>query len=115
MIYFLLYSLTTVDKLVSVCTWLSVSLCLVLPVAFALYMEEDKPEDLGRYIKTGFKVLCISSLLAILIPDKEESLMILGGGATYEVLTSKEAKETGGKVLEIVNKYLDKELKENTK
>ena len=57
----------------------------------------------------------ISWSIGSILPSQKEMAMILGGGVTYNMLTSNEAKETGGKVLALLNDRLDKMLAEEKK
>lgn len=49
-------------------------------------------------------------IVATLIPSPKQLAMIVGGGITYEVLTSEPAKQIGGKALELLNKKIDEAL-----
>lgn len=57
----------------------------------------------------------ISWSIGSILPSQKEMAMILGGGVTYNMLTSDEAKETGGKVLALLNDRLDNMLAEEKK
>jgi hypothetical protein len=66
-------------------------------------------------IKIALLVVSIIGFLAmfmlfVFIPTGQTLTMMMAGNATFEVLASEEAKEIGGKSLELLNKYLDKEL-----
>lgn len=49
-------------------------------------------------------------LIAMVMPNTKTAIFMIGGSATIEVLQSPEAKEVGGKVLELLQKKLDEEL-----
>lgn len=49
-----------------------------------------------------------------LLPTKKELAVIVAGGVTYSVLTSKDAKLIGGKAVELLKKQIDDALKDET-
>lgn len=61
-------------------------------------------------IVLGATLFTISSLL----PTKKELAIIVGGGMTYQLLTSDSAKEIGGKAVELLKKQIDDALKDET-
>lgn len=48
-----------------------------------------------------------------LLPTKKELAIIVGGGMTYQLLTSDSAKEIGGKAVELLKKQIDDALKDD--
>lgn len=123
MIYFALYLLTILNSLSITFTFLFITGLLTGSFVYVVYFSEKAssyPNE--KYIsfvdsnhKKFLKWFSLVVAIAVLTPTKQSVLFVVGGGATYEVLTSEEAKETGGKVLEIVNKYLDEQVEEGDK
>lgn len=58
----------------------------------------------------GATLFTVSSLL----PTKKELAIIVGGGMTYQLLTSDSAKEIGGKAVDLLKKQIDDALKDET-
>lgn len=56
--------------------------------------------------------ICLT--ISMILPDKKELAMIIGGGVTWEVLTSDASKEMGGKVIELLNSELDNAIHDST-
>lgn len=61
-------------------------------------------------IVLGASLFTVSSLL----PTKKELAVIVGGGMTYQLLTSDSAKEIGGKAVQLLKKQIDDALKDET-
>lgn len=61
-------------------------------------------------------VICsVLSVIGALLPSKKEMAVIVGGGITYQVVTSVEAKEFGGKAVELIMQSVDKALEGDIK
>lgn len=76
--------------------------------------NKEKADIIQERIKKPRKwvvVMLVCSLflgtLGALLPTKKELAIIIGAGATYKILTSDEAKQIGGKSIELVNQKLD--------
>lgn len=76
--------------------------------------NKEKADIIQERIKKPRKwvvVMLVCSMffgtLGALLPTKKELAIIIGAGATYKILTSDEAKQIGGKSIELVNQKLD--------
>lgn len=74
----------------------------------------DKEKENLDYISRIRKKVVVAFLVLVLIvtltPTTKTAIYMIGGSATIEALQSEEAKEIGGKVLELLQKKLDEEL-----
>lgn len=77
---------------------------------FKLIYNNNKHAVCGLFI-LGIMLKTFSSI----IPTREEVAMIIGGGVTYNILTSQQAKEIGGKSLELLNNKLQELIDESSK
>lgn len=76
--------------------------------------EKDKEalDCIVRIRKKAVAVFIILVCITALTPNTKTAIYMIGGSATIEALQSPEAKEIGGKVLELLQKKLDEELGE---
>lgn len=56
----------------------------------------------------------IFSGLGSILPNQKEMAIIVGGGTAYNILTSEEAKNVGGKAIKALNMKLDEILSEDS-
>lgn len=63
-----------------------------------------------RIRKKAVVVFIALVFITTLMPSTKTAIYMIGGSATIEVLQSPEAKEIGGKALELLQKKLDEEL-----
>ena len=69
-----------------------------------------------RKISVLVWVICgVLSVVSALLPSKKEMAVIIGGGVTYQVVTSEEAKEFGGKAVDLIMQSVDKALEGDIK
>jgi len=71
---------------------------------------------MSKHRKLAVTGVIIGALLfttSALLPTKKELAVIVGGGMTYQLLTSDTAKEVGGKAVELLKKQIDDALKED--
>lgn len=76
-------------------------------------VKAEKKENLDfitRIRKKAVAAFVILVLIVTLTPSTKTAIYMIGGSATIEALQSEEAKEIGGKVLELLQKKLDEEL-----
>lgn len=72
---------------------------------------------MSKHRKLAVTGVIIGALLfttSALLPTKKELAVIVGGGMTYQLLTSDTAKEVGGKAVELLKKQIDDALKDET-
>ena len=69
-----------------------------------------------RKISVLVWIICgVLSVVSALLPSKKEMAVIIGGGVTYQVVTSEEAKEFGGKAVDLIMQSVDKALEGDIK
>jgi hypothetical protein len=71
---------------------------------------KDYPVTLEPLRKLAIKLFFACLVIITLVPDQKGLLMIFGGTEAYRVLQSPEAREIGGKSLQLLNKKLDEAL-----
>lgn len=72
---------------------------------------------MSKHRKLAVTGVILGALLfttSALLPTKKELAVIVGGGMTYQLLTSDTAKEVGGKAVELLKKQIDDALKDET-
>ena len=89
--------------------------------ALSFFLSGDKEEYLS-FAKRSKKYRVMSGTAIVIgmfmwsfsfiMPDRKELAVIIGGGMTYSVLTSTEAKDIGGKSIQIIRNKLDEVLKD---
>ena len=65
-----------------------------------------------RLAKWCMPIGLVFMMMSHLIPSEKQLAIIVGSGVTYNVLTSEPAKQIGGKALQLLQKKIDKALKE---
>lgn len=69
----------------------------------------EKPwKSLKKTLVFGLLALALASI----IPSKKDIALIVAGGVSYNVITSDEAKEIGGKTLKLLNENIDSYMKD---
>lgn len=117
--FFIIYLFVSIEKIASLLhtlgAWSLIGAFLLLVIAFfsALVVVENGasgPEHFNKFVRNHKKLLKISFFFGVItmsisaiMPSREETAMIIGGGVTYNILTSAQAKEVGGKSLELLN------------
>jgi hypothetical protein len=111
MIYFMLYLIGTISSIKIALLVVSIIGLIVSGTVFLETAGEHSSllEDHAKAVKY-LKMFLAMFMLFVFIPTGQTLTMMMAGNATFEVLASEEAKEIGGKSLELLNKYLDKEL-----
>lgn len=125
---FVIYLLMKLDSIASLARVIvgAIVVSIVFVVLGVLFSEEearcelnsDKQKryykelarKLSAYPKKLIAALVFAVLFSVSIPDTRTALYMIGGAATMDVLKSEQAKDIGGKSLELVNKKLDAEL-----
>lgn len=127
--FFIIYLFVSIEKIANLLyklgTWSFIGLALFLIVAFLVSFtvidngesgSEQFNKSVGKHkklLKFAFFFGVISMSISAIMPSREETAMIIGGGVTYNILTSAQAKEVGGKSLELLNLKLQ-EMIDNT-
>lgn len=93
---------------------------LTYGLAFVLSNGEESFKNFIAKMKWQRRVLIVSTVIGAvlfttsnLLPNKKELAIIVGGGMTYQMLTSDTAKEIGGKAVELLKKQIDDALQED--
>ena len=68
-----------------------------------------------KYIKTILPILCTVVIIASLIPSQKTMYLMLGATTAEKIAENPTIKDTGAKVLEIVNRKLDEYLQKESK
>lgn len=125
--WILIYLFVQIEKIAvllavgsSVFWWSSISAVLTYAVSFVL--SKDK-ESLEEWIGKTKKFRRWSSFIAFigvlmfvtsaLLPSKKDLAIIVAAGTAYNVITSPQAKEIGGKALDLLKKQMDDALKDS--
>jgi hypothetical protein len=108
--FFVLYVLMILENLQG--WFVAVAVIAGLISAGCLLNSVFEQENLPTFAKVLIGVCVLSSLLACMIPSKQEMAIIAAGGVTYNVVTSDAAKQVGGKGVELLNKKLDEMLQD---
>ena len=99
-------------------TAILLGLTLMFSVLYAIDCNfQDAWESHGanfvkRLAKWCMPIGLVFMMISHLIPSEKQLAIIIGSGVTYNVLTSEPAKQIGGKALELLQKKIDKALKE---
>lgn len=124
--FVILWLLVVIEKISAVLTlgdhlvWLGLVLVFCVP-AFLFLVSSDKEQfaeftgKTKRYRTWGWVFIVWGTLsygVGSILPNQKEMAIIVGGGLTYNILTSDEAKQIGGKSLELLNKKFDELLKD---
>ena len=127
--FIVIWLLVSIEKIAAVLAlsggimWWCV-LIYVLTYVGSLVLSDGKEKlklNLTRTSKTrklvvATWIICgVLSVVGALLPSKKEMAVIVGGGITYQVVTSDEAKEFGGKAVELIMQSVDKALEGDIK
>ena len=88
---------------------------LALMVAPVIIAEMDCWKAYQRGLIILAAVFSFSWLANALIPSEKALYMILGASAAQEIVANPKVQETGGKVLELINKKLEEALSDGEK
>lgn len=126
MTFFLVYLFTQIENIAALFalggtlfTWSLIFALATYPTAFILGNKETFDNWLVRmnkFRKWNYFLAVIGAIFFVigsLLPNKKDLAIIVAAGATYEILTSNEAKEVGGKALELLKKQMDDALKDD--
>lgn len=108
---FLLYVLTRLDGIGFVLTVFSMVgvVCLLAYMMYACVEENKSVSDAaGPY----WKPIALCTIMALLVPSKDDAIFILAGTGVIEAAKTDSAKRIAGKSVEVIEKYLDSALKE---
>ena len=115
---FLLYLLTRLDAIKDVITFLLVVGGTVYAAAllwFAIsYVEnfgDEEVQGLKIYLFWSLIPLIAFAFLQVAIPSKKDAMFIVGGSAVLEAAKSDTAQRVASKSVQMVEKYLDEQLK----
>ena len=86
---------------------------LVILGVLGFLEANDYPVTLDPARKPGMKLFFAA--IVTLVPNQKGLLMIFGGTEAYQALQSPEAREIGGKSLQLLNKKLDEALADSKK
>lgn len=128
MTYFMLYLLTSVGKISALLKiggiffWLAIAIsafimfvCMVIATETSDSFKELMSKSKEMFYKPIRFVLIAGALsytIGTLLPTEREMAIIIGGGITYEALTSDKGKEIGGKAVDLLLKKIDDALEE---
>lgn len=131
MTYFMLYLLTSVGKISAllkfggVFFWFAVIavgvivfVCTMIASDGHSTLEELKDKAMKIFYKPIKFVLIAGGLsysIGVLLPTERDMAIIIGGGITYEALTSDKGREIGGKAVDLLLKKIDDALEEPSK
>lgn len=102
------------DALIAV-TMVSVALAVIYSILiFEAYEENDK-HICRKARKPMIQLGIVCFILAVLIPNREQLLIIVGGKLAIDIVQSEEVTETSKKIYQLLQNKLDAELKEQTK
>lgn len=125
--FVLLYLFISIEKIAAFLAiggglfkWSFISYLFTYALGFA--MSKDKEDlqtwnvKLKKHRTLAVAGVIIGGLLfttSSLLPTKKELAIIVGGGITYQMVTSDTAKEIGGKAVELLKKQIDDALKDD--
>lgn len=126
--FFVLWAFVSIEKIAvflaiggSLFKWSLVAYTFTYLLAFVLSKGKEDMQSynvkMGKHRKLAVTGVIIGALLfttSALLPTKKELAVIVGGGMTYQLLTSDTAKEVGGKAVELLKKQIDDALKDET-
>lgn len=124
--FFLLYVFVQIEKIAALLSigsdiFFTAGAFSLLTYGISVFLSKNKEEmfeyigKMKRYRRMSTCVAVIGALMFVsgaLLPSKKDLAIIVAGGMTYNVITSPEAKELGGKALELLKKQMDDALKD---
>lgn len=126
--FFILWVFVSIEKIAaflaiggSLFKWSLVAYGLTYLLGFLLSKGKEDMQAYNAKMSKHRKLAVAGVLLGAflfttssLLPTKKELAVIVGGGMTYQLLTSDSAKEIGGKAVELLKKQIDDALKDET-
>lgn len=119
--FVILWGLVVVEKIAALFSYgmyvavFAVFVMIVWGAIALAHAKDDAPDadvvaTIRPVVDTSKKYVWIGLLvwaLGAVLPSQKEAAIIVGGGITYNILTSEEAKEVGGKSIQLLNKKLE--------
>ena len=128
MTYFMLYLLTSVGKISAllklggVFFWIALvisAFIVVISMVIATETKDTFKEVMYKSKEMFYKPMrfvmiagALSYSIGTLLPTERDLAIIIGGGITYEALSSDKGKEIGGKAVDLLLKKIDEALEE---
>jgi hypothetical protein len=126
--FFILWVFVSIEKIAtflaiggSLFKWSLIAYIFTYILSFVLSKGKEDMQayntKMSKHRKLAVTGVIIGALLfttSALLPTKKELAVIVGGGMTYQLLTSDTAKEVGGKAVELLKKQIDDALKDET-
>lgn len=124
--FFVLWVFVSIEKIAaflaiggSLFKWSLIAYGFTYLLAFVLSKGKEDMQSynakMSKHRKLAVTGVIIGAFLfttSALLPTKKELAVIVAGGVTYNVLTSNEAQEIGGKAVELLKKQIDDALKD---
>lgn len=117
-----LYLINVVSNIAAVLIVAAVFLSVALVINIIIYVDtvnRDYAKETNiislKYIKTILPILCTVVVIASLIPSQKIMYLMLGATTAEKIAENPTIKNTGAKVLEVVNKKLDEYLQKESK
>ncbi len=115
-IYSQLYWLTRLDSIFGLFVTASLLIAVILAVKFMLWTCGDDDDCMFETKSTGwilFSIMCLTIIIACLIPTKKEVIFIVAGGKTIEYIEKDTSiSKIPGQSTALLSKYLENELKQ---
>jgi hypothetical protein len=126
--FFILWAFVSIEKIAAFLAiggtlfkWALIAYGFMYLLGFLLSKGKEDMQSyntkMSKHRKLAVTGVIIGALLfttSALLPTKKELAVIVGGGVTYQLLTSDTAKEVGGKAVELLKKQIDDALKDET-
>lgn len=126
--FFILWVFVSIEKIAAFLAiggtlfkWSLIAYVFTYILSFVLSKDKEDMQTyntkMSKHRKLAVTGVIIGALLfttSALLPTKKELAVIVGGGMTYQLLTSDTAKEVGGKAVELLKKQIDDALKDET-
>lgn len=126
--FFLLYLFVSIEKIAaflalggSLFQWSVIAFCFTYVLSFLMSKNKEDMQSYNKKMSKHRKLTVAGAVIgavlfttSALLPTKKELAIIVGGGLTYQLLTSDTAKEVGGKAIELLKKQIDDVLKDET-
>lgn len=111
---FLLYVWTRLDPIVGVLmiSTLVLAISIIANVIFSCDEIGDRKKQLIDIRKKLFFAISFTIAGAVLIPNSKDSLLIMGGSAVLDAARSDSAKRIASKSVELIERAIDRHLKE---
>lgn len=126
--FLLIWLLISVEKFAALAakgnTLLWFGLAVIVGIYIIAWLAVSDKDGFAAFIKRTRKYRVLAGLVAVLglvlsitsviLPTKKELAVIIGAGVTYNVLTSADAQEIGGKSITILKNKVNEILEEQT-